>query len=162
MRTYLLQGRPIVTLNAINNRCSKWQCITIPSECPHGITNDTDEDVIILWNYVSLKDKVIITWKLNINSWIIWRWILTLTTTGFGWKMSWLELYLKIIDYQVCIKFLLIKKQSVSKTLYLKHWINADRKMNKILVFTLILLINFTSRTTGADDIYDDPSSGYI
>ena len=33
--------------------------------------------------------------------------------------------------------------------------------MNKIFVFTLILLISFTSRTTGADDIYDDPSSGY-
>ena len=29
------------------------------SECPHAIDNDSeDEDVIILWNYVSLTDKV--------------------------------------------------------------------------------------------------------
>jgi len=55
---YILQGRPIITLNGIKNRTKKWQCITIPSECPHAIDNDTDEEVIILWNYVSLIDKV--------------------------------------------------------------------------------------------------------
>lgn len=56
---YILQGHPIITLNGIKNRTKKWQCITIPSECPHAIDNDSeDEDVIILWNYVSLTDKV--------------------------------------------------------------------------------------------------------
>lgn len=52
------QGKPIVTLNGIKNRCTKWQCVTIPSECPHAIDNDLNEEVVILWNYVSLTDKV--------------------------------------------------------------------------------------------------------
>ena len=55
---YILQGQPIITLNGIKNRTKKWQCITIPSECPHAIDNDLEEDVIILWTYVSLTDKV--------------------------------------------------------------------------------------------------------
>ena len=55
---YILQGEPIVTLNGIKNRTKKWQCVTIPSECPHGINNDSDEEVVILWTYVSLIDKV--------------------------------------------------------------------------------------------------------
>ena len=55
---YILQGEPIVTLNGIKNRTKKWQCVTIPSECPHGINNDSDEEVVILWTYVSLTDKV--------------------------------------------------------------------------------------------------------
>merc|ERR1712002_1155998 len=55
---YILQGRPIVNLNWINNRTKKWQCVSIPSECPHGITNDTVEEVVIAWTYVSLTDKV--------------------------------------------------------------------------------------------------------
>jgi len=53
---YILQGTPIVNLNWIKNRTSKWQCITIPSECPHGITNDTNEEVVIAWIYLSLDD----------------------------------------------------------------------------------------------------------
>merc|ERR1711936_1103316 len=55
---YILQGKPIVTLNGIKNRCTKWQCVTIPSNCPHAIDNDLQEEVVILWNYVSLTDKV--------------------------------------------------------------------------------------------------------
>merc|ERR1719151_576695 len=51
---YILQGTPIVNLNWIKNRTSKWQCITIPSLCPHGITNDTNEEVVIAWIYLSL------------------------------------------------------------------------------------------------------------
>ena len=47
-----------MTLNGIKNRCTKWQCVTIPSECPHAIDNDLNEEVVILWNYVSLTDKV--------------------------------------------------------------------------------------------------------
>ena len=58
---YILQGQPIITLNGIKNRTKKWQCITIPSECPHAIDNDLEEDVIILWTYVSLTDKVTLT-----------------------------------------------------------------------------------------------------
>jgi len=54
---YILQGKPIVNLNWINNRTSKWQCVSIPSECPHGITNDTSEEVVIAWCYLSLTDK---------------------------------------------------------------------------------------------------------
>lgn len=54
---YILQGKPIVNLNWINNRTSKWQCVSIPSECPHGITNDTEEEVVIAWCYLSLDDK---------------------------------------------------------------------------------------------------------
>merc|ERR1712123_293791 len=41
---YILQGTPIVSLNYIMNRTS--------------ITNDTAEEVMIAWVYVSLKDKV--------------------------------------------------------------------------------------------------------
>merc|ERR1712080_249801 len=55
---WILQGTPIVNLNYIKNRTSKWQCVTIPSECPHGIINDTNEEVVINWTYVSLTDKV--------------------------------------------------------------------------------------------------------
>ena len=47
-----------MTLNGIKNRCTKWQCVTIPSNCPHAIDNDLNEEVVILWNYVSLIDKV--------------------------------------------------------------------------------------------------------
>ena len=47
-----------MTLNGIKNRVSKWQCVTIPSNCPHAILNDGDVDVVILWTYVSLMDKV--------------------------------------------------------------------------------------------------------
>jgi len=54
---WILQGNPIVSLNHINNRTSKWQCITIPSGCPHGVINDTNEDVVINYTYVSLTDK---------------------------------------------------------------------------------------------------------
>ena len=52
------QGEPVVTLNGIKNRCTKWQCVTIPSNCPHQGHNDTQEEVVILWNYLSLTDKV--------------------------------------------------------------------------------------------------------
>ena len=65
---YILQGQPIITLNGIKNRTKKWQCITIPSECPHAIDNDLEEDVIILWTYVSLTDKVTLTKQQNLNS----------------------------------------------------------------------------------------------
>ena len=38
-------------------QCDWWNVFS--SECPHAIDNDSeDEDVIILWNYVSLTDKV--------------------------------------------------------------------------------------------------------
>ena len=56
--TYCVQGTPIVKLNGIKNRVKKWQCVSIPSLCPHGIYNDTEEQVIVLWCYVSGKDKV--------------------------------------------------------------------------------------------------------
>merc|ERR1719153_1150417 len=55
---YILQGKPIVSLNYISNRTSKWQCVSIPSECPHAIYNDTEEEVVIAWCYVSNKEKV--------------------------------------------------------------------------------------------------------
>ena len=55
---YILQGEPIVTLNGIKNRTKKWQCVTIPSNCPHAIDNDGDQEVVVLWTYVSLSDKV--------------------------------------------------------------------------------------------------------
>ena len=49
-----------MTLNGIKNRCTKWQCVSIPSNCPHAIDNDLEEEVVILWNYLSLTDKVTI------------------------------------------------------------------------------------------------------
>ena len=52
------QGTPIVKLNGIRNRVKKWQCVSIPSLCPHGIYNDTEEECVVLWCYVSNKDKV--------------------------------------------------------------------------------------------------------
>jgi mannose-6-phosphate isomerase-like protein (cupin superfamily) len=70
---YILQGKPIVSLNYVNNRTSTWQvtvvrrcvlqladnhplpqCVSIPSECPHSITNDTNEEVVIAWCYLSI------------------------------------------------------------------------------------------------------------
>merc|ERR1711963_147301 len=66
---YILQGRPIATLNYVKNRTSKWQCVSIPSECPHDIINDTDEEVVIAWTYVSLKDKVNPSENYN------WQWL---------------------------------------------------------------------------------------
>eukprot|EP00091_Calanus_sinicus_P001838 TRINITY_DN11865_c0_g1_i1.p1 TRINITY_DN11865_c0_g1~~TRINITY_DN11865_c0_g1_i1.p1 ORF type:complete len:196 (-),score=67.51 TRINITY_DN11865_c0_g1_i1:190-753(-) len=66
---YILQGKPIVSLNYIMNRTSKWQCVSIPSECPHSITNDTSEEVVIAWCYVSLKDKVNPSENYN------WKWL---------------------------------------------------------------------------------------
>lgn len=66
---YILQGKPIVTLNNISNRTSPWQCVSIPSECPHSVTNDTEEEVVIAWIYVSLKDKV------NPNENYNWTWL---------------------------------------------------------------------------------------
>merc|ERR1712142_315584 len=55
---WILQGSPLVTLNNISNRPSPWQCLSIPPECPHSVTNDTDEEVVIAWIYLSLKDMV--------------------------------------------------------------------------------------------------------
>ena len=48
-----------MTLNGIKNRVRPWQCVSIPSECPHSATNDTEEEVFIAWIYVSLTDKVL-------------------------------------------------------------------------------------------------------
>jgi len=54
---YILQGTPIISLNYIKNRTSKWQCINIPSYCPHGIVNDSkDVEVVIAWCYLPLDD----------------------------------------------------------------------------------------------------------
>jgi len=54
---YILQGEPIITLNYIKNRTSKWQCINIPSYCPHGIINDSEDvEVVIAWCYLPLED----------------------------------------------------------------------------------------------------------
>merc|ERR1711936_439474 len=55
---YVLQGSPIIALNHTKNRTTKWQCVSIPSKCPHSIINDTEEEVIIAWIYISLHDKV--------------------------------------------------------------------------------------------------------
>jgi len=55
---YILQGEPIISLNGVRNRTKKWQCVTIPSNCPHAIDNDGDQEVVVLWTYVSLSDKV--------------------------------------------------------------------------------------------------------
>eukprot|EP00088_Acartia_fossae_P011647 TRINITY_DN15938_c0_g1_i1.p1 TRINITY_DN15938_c0_g1~~TRINITY_DN15938_c0_g1_i1.p1 ORF type:complete len:178 (+),score=34.17 TRINITY_DN15938_c0_g1_i1:17-550(+) len=54
---YILQGEPIITLNYIKNRTKKWQCINIPSYCPHGIINDKEEEVVIAWCYLPLEDE---------------------------------------------------------------------------------------------------------
>ena len=45
-------------LNGIQNRVKLWQCVSIPSKCPHAIINDTEEEVIIAWTYLSNIDKV--------------------------------------------------------------------------------------------------------
>ena len=54
-----LSGSPVVILDGIRNRTKPWQCVTIPSECPHGIDNDTEEEVVIAWIYCTLNEKVI-------------------------------------------------------------------------------------------------------
>ena len=55
---YVVQGAPVITLHTIKNRVTRWQCVSIPSECPHAIDNDGQEDVVIIWNYISHTDKV--------------------------------------------------------------------------------------------------------
>ena len=82
---YILQGQPLVTLNGIKNRTKKWQCVNIPSLCPHAIHNDTNEEVVVLWNYVSLTDKVRIPRFSNILLMIsFFRFIQIRISTGFG------------------------------------------------------------------------------
>jgi len=56
---YILQGKPIISLNFTKNRTSKWQCINIPSGCPHGIMNDhpDKEEVVIAWCYLPFEDE---------------------------------------------------------------------------------------------------------
>merc|ERR1711872_677117 len=66
---YVVQGNPIIGVNYILNRCTKWQCVSIPSECPHSIDNDTEEEVVIVWIYISDKDKV------NPNTNYNWKWL---------------------------------------------------------------------------------------
>jgi len=55
---YILQGDPVVTLAGVPNRVRVWQCVSIPSYCPHTITNDGEREVIIAWCYISPHDKV--------------------------------------------------------------------------------------------------------
>jgi len=50
---YILQGEPIITLNGIKNRASTWQCVSIPAFCPHRCYNDTKDDVVIAWTYLT-------------------------------------------------------------------------------------------------------------
>ena len=40
-----------VWLAGVPNRVRKWQCVSIPSYCPHTITNTGEEEVIIAWCY---------------------------------------------------------------------------------------------------------------
>merc|ERR1719369_147962 len=55
---FILQGTPIITLNNIKNRTSKWQCVNIPSLCPHKVYNDSkDEDAIFVFNYLPLEES---------------------------------------------------------------------------------------------------------
>ena len=78
----------MVTLNGIKNRCTKWQCVTIPSNCPHQGHNDTEEEVVILWNYLSLTDKVDRSTHHHLYNISYFRSIPTRTTTGSGWRVS--------------------------------------------------------------------------
>jgi len=66
---YILQGSPVVTLAGIPNRVRKWQCVSIPSYCPHTITNDGEEEAIIAWCYLSPEDKV------NPHENYDWKWL---------------------------------------------------------------------------------------
>eukprot|EP00088_Acartia_fossae_P008489 TRINITY_DN14053_c0_g1_i1.p1 TRINITY_DN14053_c0_g1~~TRINITY_DN14053_c0_g1_i1.p1 ORF type:complete len:290 (-),score=64.93 TRINITY_DN14053_c0_g1_i1:303-1148(-) len=50
---YILKGQPIVTLNGIKNRTSSWQCVSIPAYCPHSCYNDSDEEVVVAWTYLT-------------------------------------------------------------------------------------------------------------
>ena len=84
-----MQGKPIVSLNYIMNRTSKWQCVSIPSECPHSITNDTGEEVVIAWCYVSLKHKVrLVAMRAAQNISYFYRSTQVTTITGNGWRRS--------------------------------------------------------------------------
>ena len=76
-----------MSLNYTKNRCTKWQCVSIPSECPHDITNDTDEEVIIAWCYLSLTDKVMMTVKIVTHNTNLC--IQVNPSKNYNWK--WLE-----------------------------------------------------------------------
>lgn len=51
---YILQGEPLITLNHTKNRAAKWQCVSIPSNCPHGVIADIG-DVVIAWCYLPMQ-----------------------------------------------------------------------------------------------------------
>eukprot|EP00088_Acartia_fossae_P029806 TRINITY_DN30709_c0_g1_i1.p1 TRINITY_DN30709_c0_g1~~TRINITY_DN30709_c0_g1_i1.p1 ORF type:complete len:193 (-),score=35.10 TRINITY_DN30709_c0_g1_i1:23-562(-) len=64
---YILQGEPIIIVNYIKNRATKWQCINIPSYCPHGIINDKDVETVIAWAYLPSDEGAKLTPRRNYN-----------------------------------------------------------------------------------------------
>ena len=53
----------------INNPKLISQCVTIPSKCPHGITNDTNEEVRI-----SIKHRALVTFLILFNVLFVGSW----------------------------------------------------------------------------------------
>jgi len=48
---YILKGNPIIKLGLNAVRTKVLDCITIPSNCPHGVVNDTDQEVLLMYTY---------------------------------------------------------------------------------------------------------------
>eukprot|EP00088_Acartia_fossae_P023621 TRINITY_DN24635_c0_g1_i1.p1 TRINITY_DN24635_c0_g1~~TRINITY_DN24635_c0_g1_i1.p1 ORF type:complete len:149 (-),score=29.61 TRINITY_DN24635_c0_g1_i1:56-502(-) len=48
---YILKGSPILKLGDEKIRSKPMDCVTIPSNCPHGLVNDTDQEVLLLYSY---------------------------------------------------------------------------------------------------------------
>ena len=86
---YILQGEPIISLNGVRNRTKKWQCVTIPSNCPHAIDNDGDQEVVVLWTYVSLSDKVDRCSTIKFNAFI--RYVSQKVNPDTNYNWVWLE-----------------------------------------------------------------------
>eukprot|EP00090_Calanus_glacialis_P025166 TRINITY_DN39187_c0_g1_i1.p1 TRINITY_DN39187_c0_g1~~TRINITY_DN39187_c0_g1_i1.p1 ORF type:complete len:161 (-),score=26.33 TRINITY_DN39187_c0_g1_i1:91-573(-) len=49
---YILKGTPTVTLADTEHLCHPHQCVSIPSFCPHGVSNTGEEEVIICYTYL--------------------------------------------------------------------------------------------------------------
>ena len=88
------------------------------SECPHAIDNDSeDEDVIILWNYVSLTDKV--------NIWQ--QWGTNKQTGAFTWLIFVPDISTPNTIGPVILK---MRKRPIDKSWQRSSKVNPDENYN--------------------------------
>merc|ERR1712142_537918 len=55
---YVLQGKPWVRVGDTEQQLHPLQCVSIPSFCPHGVTNRGEETVIICYTYLPRHNTI--------------------------------------------------------------------------------------------------------